>query len=106
MPLDSAINKDHVGAAASKEASPDAQPKLLSKAQVYKKVPRSFPTIWKWMIEGRFPAARDVCGRPMWIESEVNSWIENLPLRQYQSLEQQTEKKTKRHEKRHAKREG
>jgi hypothetical protein len=58
------------------------------------------------MRKGEFPAARDVLGRPMWVESEINRWIEDLPKRVYQPLEQDAEKKTKRVETRQAKLKG
>jgi predicted DNA-binding transcriptional regulator AlpA len=55
--------------------------RLLSKAEVLERVGRTFPTIWQWMRDGKFPRARDVNGRPAWIEREVNDWISNLPPR-------------------------
>jgi predicted DNA-binding transcriptional regulator AlpA len=55
--------------------------RLLSKPEVCDRVGRTFPTIWQWMREGRFPRARDLGGRPAWLESEVNEWIASLPVR-------------------------
>jgi predicted DNA-binding transcriptional regulator AlpA len=55
--------------------------RLLSKAEVCDRVGRTFVTLWQWMQKGKFPRARDVHGRPMWIESEVDAWIGSLPMR-------------------------
>lgn len=66
----------------------DAPPKkkevrLLTKPEVIDRVGRSFPCIWAWMREGFFPRARELDGRPVWIESEVEAFIKNLPVRPY-----------------------
>jgi prophage regulatory protein len=56
--------------------------RLLSKAEVLERVGRTYPTIWSWMQQGKFPRARDLGGtRPAWLESEVEAWINNLPVR-------------------------
>jgi predicted DNA-binding transcriptional regulator AlpA len=57
--------------------------RLISKAEVCDKVGKTFPTIWLWMRQGRFPRARDLGGKPAWIESEVEAWITGLPKREY-----------------------
>lgn len=55
--------------------------RLLSKAQVLARVPVTFPTLWAWQRQGRFPRARVVGGKSCWIESEVDAWIAALPVR-------------------------
>jgi prophage regulatory protein len=57
--------------------------RLISKSDLLKRVPLSFPTIWKMMQQGRFPRARVIGGKSVWIESEVNDFLAALPLRQY-----------------------
>jgi predicted DNA-binding transcriptional regulator AlpA len=57
--------------------------RLISKSGLLKRVPLSFPTIWKMMQQGRFPRARVIGGKSVWIESEVNDFLAALPLRQY-----------------------
>jgi predicted DNA-binding transcriptional regulator AlpA len=57
--------------------------RLISKPEVCDRVGRTFPTIWKWMRDGEFPRARDLGGKPAWIESEVEAWITGLPKREY-----------------------
>ena len=62
---------------------PPGEVRLLSKAEVVERVGRTFPTIWLWMQQGKFPRARDLGGRPAWLEHEINDWIERLPLRKF-----------------------
>jgi predicted DNA-binding transcriptional regulator AlpA len=57
--------------------------RLIDKNQLRERVPLSFPTIWTMMREGRFPAARIVGGKSMWLESEVAAWIASRPQRKY-----------------------
>ena len=42
---------------------------------------RSYPTIWAWMRAGKFPRARIVGGKSMWLTSEVDAWLAALPVR-------------------------
>jgi predicted DNA-binding transcriptional regulator AlpA len=58
-------------------------PRLLTKAQVLAIVPLSFPTVWKMMRAGTFPAARTIGSRPMWLESEISEWLRSQPMRPY-----------------------
>jgi prophage regulatory protein len=63
------------------ESPPRRGAKLLSKQEVLDRTGVSYPTIWHWMRVGRFPRARQ-CGEQKiaWIESEVEAWIEALPI--------------------------
>jgi predicted DNA-binding transcriptional regulator AlpA len=56
-------------------------PRLLSKAEVIELTGKSYPTLWAWMQAGKFPRARNMNGHPVWIESEINQWINALPIR-------------------------
>jgi prophage regulatory protein len=57
-------------------------PRLLSRHEVLARVCVSYPTIWTWMCEDKFPRAREMAtGRIAWLESEIEAWIENLPVR-------------------------
>ena len=55
--------------------------RLLSKAEVLERTGRTYPTIWAWERAGKFPRARQLGNRPMWIKSEVDQWIQALPIR-------------------------
>jgi|SRR6516162_531728 predicted DNA-binding transcriptional regulator AlpA len=64
--------------------------RLLSKEQVCELTGRSFPTIWSWMKRGMFPCARVLAGRSsVWLASEVQTWMRQLPLRNYRSDERE-----------------
>jgi predicted DNA-binding transcriptional regulator AlpA len=55
--------------------------RLIGKPEVLERVNVTFPTLWLWMREGKFPRSRDVGGKAVWVESEIDSWIEGLPIR-------------------------
>lgn len=55
--------------------------RLISKPEVLDRVGVTFPTIWKWMREGKFPRSRELGGKSCWIKSEVEAWINALPTR-------------------------
>ena len=56
--------------------------RLIFRREVLRRVGLSYPTIWKMMREGRFPRSRVCGGKSAWLEHEVESWIEGLPIRQ------------------------
>ena len=70
--------------AAQAEAAPV---RLLSKPEVLDRVGVTFPTLWKMMREKKFPQARNLGGRPAWLESEVEGWIAALPVREYKAAD-------------------
>jgi prophage regulatory protein len=53
--------------------------RMLTKREVLARVRVTYPTIWKWMREGRFPRSRAMGFRSMWFEHEVEAWLESLP---------------------------
>jgi predicted DNA-binding transcriptional regulator AlpA len=55
--------------------------RLLSKHEVRAIAGVSFPVIWKWMRQGTFPRSRIVGGKSMWISTEIEAWLANLPVR-------------------------
>ncbi len=55
--------------------------RLLDKAAVMAIANASFPTLWQWMREGKFPRARTVGGRSMWLSTEIDAWLAGLPVR-------------------------
>jgi len=54
--------------------------RLLDKAEVMAIANVTFPTIWIWMRRGVFPRARIAGGKSMWLSSEVQAWLEALPV--------------------------
>jgi predicted DNA-binding transcriptional regulator AlpA len=55
--------------------------RLLSKPEVLDRTGVTYPTIWAWMRDGTFPRSRVLGGKSCWLESEINDWITNLPVR-------------------------
>jgi prophage regulatory protein len=67
---------------------PDVGPppiRLISKSELLKRVPLSFPSVWKMMQQNRFPRARVIGGKSVWVESEVDDFLAALPLRHYKN---------------------
>ena len=55
--------------------------RLISKPEVLDRVGVTYPTIWAWMREGKFPRSRQLGGKAAWVESEIEKWIKDLPVR-------------------------
>lgn len=60
--------------------------RLVFKPEVLDRVGATFPAIWQWMREGKFPVSREVGGRVAWLESEIDDWIMSRPLRRYKKM--------------------
>jgi len=58
-----------------------SQVRLISKPEVLDRVGVTYPTLWAWMRAGTFPRSRELGGKAAWIESEINEWITNRPVR-------------------------
>jgi predicted DNA-binding transcriptional regulator AlpA len=84
-PVNSKLELARQAAQEQLEAQEPAAPaeKLLTRQQVLERIPVSFPTIWSWMREGKFPPARHMGVKTFWLESEVAAWIRGLPFREY-----------------------
>jgi prophage regulatory protein len=55
--------------------------RLISRGEVIGRTGLSYPTIWQWMRDGKFPRSRDVGGRAMWLAADIEQWILKLPTR-------------------------
>ena len=54
---------------------------LLAKRDVLAITNVTFPTLWAWMRAGKFPRARVVGAKSMWLSSEIEAWLATLPVR-------------------------
>jgi prophage regulatory protein len=54
--------------------------RLMTKAEVLAIANVSFPTIWQWQRDGKFPRSRVVGGQSMWRSDEIAAWLEGLPI--------------------------
>jgi predicted DNA-binding transcriptional regulator AlpA len=61
--------------------------RLIDRKTVLNKVPMSYPRIWAMMRDGLFPRGREIGGRTFWIESEVDDFINNRPVRRLKGEE-------------------
>jgi prophage regulatory protein len=92
------MKKKKPSPAARVRAAPDPDPapprppplRLLKRSEVLARVGATYPSVWKWMREGKFPRARELTnGRIAWLESEIEAWIESLPVRKLKGDEVQ-----------------
>jgi predicted DNA-binding transcriptional regulator AlpA len=60
-------------------------PRLLDKAEVCNIVGVTFATLWTWMQNGTFPRSRIAGGKSVWVSTEVEAWMRNLPIRRLKS---------------------
>ena len=57
-------------------------PRLLDKREVMDIVGRSYTTIWEWIVAGKFPKARMAGKKLVWLSTDIEAWIANLPPQQ------------------------
>jgi predicted DNA-binding transcriptional regulator AlpA len=62
------------------------RPLLLGRHDVIAAAGVTYPTIWLWMREGKFPRSRIVGGKSMWLASEIEDWVAALPVRPLKPL--------------------
>ena len=55
--------------------------RLIGKGEVLARVGASYPTIWQWMRDGKFPRSRELGGKSVWLEAEIEKWILDRPVR-------------------------
>jgi predicted DNA-binding transcriptional regulator AlpA len=55
--------------------------RLLGKWEVMAITGVTYPTIWAWMRDGRFPRSRIVGGKSMWLSTDIDAWLVALPIR-------------------------
>ena len=55
--------------------------RLFDKREILAITNVTFPTIWAWMRAGKFPRARVVGGKSMWLSTDIEAWLATLPVR-------------------------
>ena len=65
---------------------PAAPEKLLTRAEVLSRIPITYPTLWQWTREGKFPPPRYYGSRTFWVASEIDAWIRDMPVRKFKPL--------------------
>jgi predicted DNA-binding transcriptional regulator AlpA len=61
---------------------------LLTRQEIVSLIGLSYPTIWQKIREGKFPAARVVGGKNMWLATEIDHWVSSLPVRELKPLDE------------------
>jgi predicted DNA-binding transcriptional regulator AlpA len=64
--------------------------RLIGKVEVIARIGLSYQTIWKLMVEGRFPRSIVLAGKVMWFEDEIDVFIASLPRRVLKNDKRQT----------------
>ena len=80
---DDASAPDSNQAAATAATNPA---RFINKKQMLARVGASYPSIWQWMREGKFPRSRELGGKAAWLESEIEAWIVNRPIRRLKAI--------------------
>ena len=57
------------------------QEKLIYRSEILEITGVSYPTLWEWMRNGKFPRSIEVGGGVAWRQSEIEEWLANLPRR-------------------------
>lgn len=62
---------------------PPSGRKVLFKGELLRRIPYSYPHVWKLMRADKFPRAHKLYGRSVWYEDEIDAFLNGLPLREY-----------------------
>jgi prophage regulatory protein len=82
-PSDDAVPPIERRRSAAEQARPPPPQQLLTRAEMLARVALTYPTVWKMMRAGTFPRGRAIGnGRVVWVESEIEEWIDDLPLQE------------------------
>ncbi len=63
-----------------------SNPKLVFRKEVLARVRVSYPALWTWMRDGKFPLPVELVGSGQsdhvaWIEAEIDEWFATRPRR-------------------------
>lgn len=65
--------------------APASDIRLLTKGEVLELIGVTYPALWSWIRDGKFPPGRSIGfgkrGHVAWIEQEVFDWIASRPPR-------------------------
>lgn len=54
---------------------------FIDRREVLRRIPVTHVTLWNWQQVGKFPRSRDIGGKSVWLEAEVEAWIRSRPIR-------------------------
>ena len=62
--------------------------RLYDKHEVCAITGATYPTIWAWIRRGEFPPARIVGGKSKWRSTDIEAWMDALPIRKLKGDEE------------------
>lgn len=68
------------------EPAPRSGDHFLSKRDLEKKVCLTFPYVWRLIRDDKFPKGRAIGSRTVWLNSEVEAWMRERPVREYKPM--------------------
>jgi predicted DNA-binding transcriptional regulator AlpA len=69
------------------EARPPPPRAFYYRKEVAEIIDRTWPCIWQWIREGKFPKPHMHGGRPIWLKSDIDAYFASLPECIYKPLE-------------------
>ena len=57
--------------------------RFVFRSELLERLSITYPTLWRWMRDGRFPTPQIIGGSNAWLESEVDHWMTSQPRRVY-----------------------
>ena len=77
-------------------SDPGNSVRLMLKPEVLALIGVSYPTLWLWMREGKFPRSRVLGDQKIaWLSTEIEAYIANLPISELKAADPKPEKKKK-----------
>lgn len=55
--------------------------RLIDRHELLRRIPLTWDCVYRLMKANDFPQARVVGGKSAWLESEIEAWVVNRPLR-------------------------
>jgi prophage regulatory protein len=78
------VNPDALAAAIAQALAPlltatqqGGNNRLVYWPELEQRIGKTEPTIWAWMLKGKFPRSRQIGTRRAWLASEIDEWIKS-----------------------------
>src|SRR5262245_25063810 len=67
---------------------------LLTRDEVLRLANVRYPTLWRWMVAGKFPVGKTICGKVAWLRADIEKWISELPPQELKKKNSDTDTAT------------
>jgi hypothetical protein len=71
---------------------------LIDKREVLAIIGCTYPVVWEWQRDGRFPLGHTVVGKTMWHALAIADWLDGLPVRPVKAADAPPDQKIEEHE--------